>query len=47
VPSAPVQRQHELPAQALTERMAAYERVELRDELHVALEDQIRLDALL
>ena len=47
MPAAPVQREHELPAQALAKRMAAYERVELRDELDVAPERQIRLDALL
>ena len=47
VPSAPVQRQHELRAQTLAERMAAYERVELSDELEVATEGQLHLDALL
>ena len=47
MPAAPVERQHELPAQALAQRMAAYERVELRDELDVAPEGQVRLDALL
>jgi len=47
VPAAPVQRQHELPAQALAQRMAAYEGIELRDELHMAPEGQLRLDALL
>ena len=47
VPAAPVESQHELAAEALPERMAADERVELGDELRVAPEDQLRIDALL
>jgi hypothetical protein len=47
VPSAPVQRQHELRAQALAEWMTAYEGIELCDELEVAPESQLRPDALL
>ncbi len=47
VPAAAVQGEHQLPAQSLPKRVAAYEPVELGDELRVASECQLGLDALL
>src|SRR5262249_25767656 len=46
-PARPVQREHELSVQALTERVLERERFELADELRVAPERQIGIDALL
>ena len=47
VSAAAVKSQHELASEALAERVAADERFELGDELRVASEDKLRIDALL
>ena len=47
LPAAPVQRQHQLPAQPLAQRVAAYQPVQLGDQLGVVAEHQLRLDPLL
>ena len=47
LPSVSVERQHQLTAQTLTQRMPADKRLELRNELPVATEFEIGVDALL
>ena len=47
VPAAAVERQHQLASRPLAERMAADERLELGDELRLAPEGQLGVDALL
>ena len=47
LPTAPVQGEHQLSAQSLSERLAGDKRLEFADELHVTAELQIRLHAIL
>ena len=47
VPAAAVERQHQLATRPLAERMAAYECLELGDELRLAPEGKLGVDALL
>ncbi|HZN89942.1 MAG TPA: hypothetical protein VFB44_13275, partial [Thermoleophilaceae bacterium] len=47
LPPRPVERQHQLPAQPLAQRMAAHERAQLRHESVVAAEGEVGVYAQL
>src|SRR5262249_6816117 len=47
LPSAPVEREHELPVEALAQRVIGDERLQLRYELEVPCEREIGIDPLL
>ena len=47
LPARAIESQHELPAQPLTQRISRHERLELRHELVVVAERELRLDQIL
>ena len=47
LPARAIESQHELPAQALTQRISRHERLELRHELVVVAERELRLEQIL
>ncbi len=45
VPSLPVEREHQLAARALAQRLARHERLQLRRDVRVAAEREVRVDS--
>jgi hypothetical protein len=46
LPATAVEREHQLPAQALPQRMGAHQRFKLRGHVHVCAEREVSLDPL-